>query len=97
MKTPDAAREYDSAVARANISWAFVVEHLVFAMQAAWIEWKHGGGADKAMLWIENTLDGPDSIPDTDKVGTDAQAFFDRVIAESRQRRTEAEARLNAE
>lgn len=48
------------------------------AMQAAWIEWKHGRGADAAMQWIENSLDGPGLIPDEDGPwGKEAQAFFD--------------------
>lgn len=35
----------------------------IVAMQAAWIEWKHGQGAEAAMQWIENTLDGPGLVP----------------------------------
>src|SRR5690242_19712948 len=36
-------------------------DHLV-VMQAAWIEWRRGRGAEEAMIWIENTLDGPGLI-----------------------------------
>jgi len=47
-------------------------------MQAAWIEWKHGKGADAAMQWIENTLAGPGLIPSPDEPwATEAQAYFD--------------------
>jgi len=51
--------------------------HVILALQAAWIEWKHGDGAEHAMVWIENTLDGGDSLP-ASTAGTDAQAYFDR-------------------
>lgn len=40
-----------------------VQHNTIVAMQAAWIEWKHGRGAEAAMQWIENTLDGPGLIP----------------------------------
>ncbi len=85
----------DDTHARASLSFAYIVEHQVLAMQAAYIEWIHGGGAEKAMAWIANTLDGPGLIP-TDAEGTDAQAFFDRAIADSRKRWSEAEAELDA-
>jgi len=50
----------------------------IAAMQAAWIEWVHGGGAQAAMGWIENTLEGPGLIPDEDELnGKCAQAWFD--------------------
>jgi hypothetical protein len=53
------------------------------AMQAAWIEWKHGKGADAAMLWIQNTLWGPGLIPDEDAPwGRDAQMWFNANRAE---------------
>lgn len=50
----------------------------IVAQQAAWIEWKHGGGAEAGMQWIENGLDGPGHIPDEDEpYGKEAQAWFD--------------------
>ena len=50
----------------------------VTAMQAAWIEWEHGAGAEEAMGWIHNTLCGPGHIPDEDEPwGKEAQAWFD--------------------
>lgn len=50
----------------------------VVAQQAAWIEWKHGNGAEDAMQWIENGLCGPGHIPDEDEpYGKEAQAWFD--------------------
>ena len=50
----------------------------VAAMQAACIENWHGKGADAAMEWIENTLDGPGLLPEeSDPWGTEAQAWFD--------------------
>ncbi len=92
----DVASEREKAQARATLGMAYVVDHLVLAMQAAWLEWKHGDGAEHAMIWIENTLDGPDQIPDVAETGTVAQAFFDKAIAESRKRQAEGEAEINA-
>ncbi|MFZ6774709.1 hypothetical protein ACO0LB_18565 [Undibacterium sp. SXout7W] len=55
-----------------------ILENNSVAMQAAWIEWKNGKGAESAMEWIENTLDGPDLIPDdSDENYHDAQKYFD--------------------
>jgi len=66
-------------------------------MQAAWIEWMHGRGADAAMQWIENTLDGPGLIPDTEgEQAPDAQAFFDAAIAEIEEHRRGVEAEIAA-
>ena len=56
---------------------------LLVVMQAAWIEWQHGGGAEQGMRWIQNTLSGPGLIPDaTAPYGTEAQAWFDANRAE---------------
>jgi hypothetical protein len=50
----------------------------VVVMQAAWIEWRYGAGAEAAMQWIENTLEGPGLIPDEQEpYADDAQRFFD--------------------
>ncbi|MFJ2989994.1 hypothetical protein ACIPF8_19180 [Collimonas sp. NPDC087041] len=55
-----------------------VINNLTVANQAAWIEWKHGDGADSAMEWIENGLIGPGLIPEDDEPhATNAQAYFD--------------------
>lgn len=60
-------------------TWADSMHDLITAMQAAWIEWKHGNGAEAAMQWIENTLDGPGQIPDDpdEPYVTEAQAYYD--------------------
>ena len=51
---------------------------LLVVMQAALIEWKHGKGADAALQWIVNTLDGPGLLPDSAApYGKEAQAWFD--------------------
>ena len=44
---------------------------LIVTMQAAWIEWQHGDGADAAMKWIENHLWGPGLIPGKDEPYSD--------------------------
>lgn len=60
-----------------------IIHNMTVAQQAAWIEWRHGGGADAAMQWIENGLYGPGHIPDKDApYGTEAQAYFDANQAE---------------
>lgn len=50
----------------------------IVGMQAAYIEWKHGKGAEAAMTWIANALDGPGQIPAPDApYGKEPQAWFD--------------------
>ncbi len=74
----DAARLEKSLKQTANMH-----HDLIVVMQAAWIEWKHGKGAEDALGWIENTLDGPGLIPDeTEPWAKEAQAYFDKNRAE---------------
>lgn len=55
-----------------------IVNDQVVANQAAWIEWKHGRGAEAAMTWVQNGLIGPGHIPDEDApYGKEAQAWMD--------------------
>ena len=55
-----------------------VIHNMTVGQQAAWIEWKHGKGAEAGMAWIQNALFGPGFIPDEDEpYGKEAQAFFD--------------------
>lgn len=49
------------------------LHNVMVGNQSAWIEWKHGAGAEAAMQWIENGLIGPGLIP----TGTEAQVWFD--------------------
>lgn len=50
----------------------------IVAKQAAWIEWRHGRGAEEAMQWIENGLAGPGQIPrDDEPYVKEAQAWYD--------------------
>lgn len=50
----------------------------IVAMQAAFIEWRHGRGAEVAMEWITNTLRGPGLVPDPRaQYGREAQAWHD--------------------
>lgn len=50
---------------------------LLVVMQAAWIEWQRGKGAETAMLWIDSTLDGPGIIPAEDEpYAFDAQKYY---------------------
>ena len=57
-----------------------IINNLIVANQAAWIEWQHGKGAEKAMVWVHNGLVGPGHIPDDDVV--DAQLYFDANVLE---------------
>ncbi len=52
-----------------------IINNMVVANQAAWIEWQHGRGAEHAMVWIHNGLVGPGHIPSDDNLN--AQKFFD--------------------
>ncbi len=61
----------------AHKSIAEAFDRNVVVMQAAWIEWKRGGGAEEAMQWIENTLDGPGLTP-FDGDTRSAQEYFDQ-------------------
>lgn len=78
---------------RASVMLGYAHSRSIAAMQAAWIEWKHGRGADAGMQWIENTLWGPGLIPGEDgkPIGS-AQAFFDAALEEIEERRKQAEA-----
>ena len=56
-----------------------VIQGNTASMQAAWIEWQHGRGAEAAMVWIHNTLAGPGLVPDEDdEYGREAQAWYSR-------------------
>lgn len=66
---------YHAKAAHKSIAEAF--DRNVVAMQSAWIEWKRGGGAEEAMQWIENTLDGPGLTP-FDSDTRSAQEYFDQ-------------------
>lgn len=54
-----------------------VIHDLTVGQQAAWIEWRHGDGAEAGMRWVHNGLAGPGHIPDEDApYGKEAQAYF---------------------
>ena len=84
----DAARDWNSRTQcpecekkkKAIEHISFHLEMVLCAMQAAYVEMCNTG-ADNAMRWIENTLDGPGLIPDVPK-GITAQEFFDKEMAE---------------
>ncbi|AMP15523.1 hypothetical protein [Collimonas pratensis] len=62
---------------RALNTAATVIHNVTLGNQAAWIEWKHGSGAESAMVWIENGLIGPGLIPEEDEPhATNAQAYY---------------------
>lgn len=53
------------------------IHQILTANQAAWIEWKHGKGAEAAMEWVENGLIGPGLIPDeAEPWAKEAQAWY---------------------
>ena len=73
------ARDAELAkVKQANKELSSFLHDEIVAQQAAWIEWRHGAGAEAAMSWIENGLCGPGHIPDEESpYGKEAQAWFD--------------------
>lgn len=55
-----------------------IIHDQVVVMQAAWLEWQNGKGADAAMQWIENTLTGPGHLLFEDETFLEnPQAYFD--------------------
>lgn len=61
-----------------NQELAAMHQDLLVTMQSALIEWIHGRGAEAALQWIVNTLDGPGLLPDPDAPwGRDAQRWMD--------------------
>src|SRR5690606_34525521 len=88
------ARAARVALQREMLAVSQSLARVVAVMQAAWIEWRHGRGAEEGMQWIENTLNGPGLIPNDG--GTDAQAFFDGAIAEIEGHRQQVEAEISA-
>ncbi|MFV2949281.1 hypothetical protein [Pseudomonas japonica] len=52
----------------------------LLGMRAAVVEWQEGKGADAAMQWIWNGLAGPGELPPKEE--TEAQAYFDREVAQ---------------
>ncbi|CAI8970287.1 ead/Ea22-like family protein [Pseudomonas soli] len=51
----------------------------LLGMRASIVEWQQGKGADAAMEWIWNGLNGPGELPPAEE--TQAQAYFDREVA----------------
>lgn len=69
----------DASSMRLRKELAGMHHDLLVVMQAAWIEWQHGKGAESAMQWIENTLAGPGLIPyDDEPYSNEPQAYFDK-------------------
>jgi hypothetical protein len=58
-----------------------IMHNMIVANQSAWLEWKEGKGAEKAMEWIENGLDGPGHIPDNTEHKT-PQKWLDSNVVE---------------
>lgn len=86
-KEPDGAAEivrHVTVATRMNRELGTIIHDNTTAMQAAYIEWQHGEGAEGAMGWIANTLAGPGLIPgdddedEDDPIFKDAQGFFDK-------------------
>ena len=64
-----------TAQTHAARAMAYAFARNVASMQAAYIEWTRGDGADHGMAWISNTLCGPGLLPDAGSAT--AQEFFD--------------------
>lgn len=54
-----------------------MLHNMITAQQSAWIEWRHGKGAERAMQWIENGLEGPGLLPnESEPWAKEAQAWY---------------------
>lgn len=74
----DALRREVERIKRTAKDLCECIHNMIVAQQSAWIEWKHGAGADAAMAWIHNGLVEPGQIPDGDEpYGKEAQAWYD--------------------
>lgn len=79
------AREYKRPIReeialrlKLNREFSSIIHDAVVANQAAYIEWRHGKGAEGGMQWVENGLAGPGHIPrEHAPYGKEAQAYFD--------------------
>lgn len=58
-----AIRDEDKGLGEHAMMSARIIHNTVTVMQAAYLDWKAGKGAESAMEWIENTLDDTDNIP----------------------------------
>lgn len=78
--------ELDKAYRR-DIMMSQTIHNHILAMSAAVIE-SELGSAEKALLWIENTLIGPGLYPDLDEAKAlgGAQAWFDAMMNDERKR-----------
>ncbi|GAB0151064.1 hypothetical protein [Marinobacterium sp. BA1] len=55
-----------------------IMNNMIAANQAAWIQWQRGQGAEAAMVWVHNGLDGLGLIPDESEAWSDdPQAYYD--------------------
>jgi hypothetical protein len=55
-----------------------IMNNMIAANQAAWIQWQRGQGSEAAMVWVHNGLDGPGLIPDeSEPWSDDPQAYYD--------------------
>jgi hypothetical protein len=55
---------------------AKITNDLLVGNQAAWIEWRHGKGAEEAMVWVEGSLYGC-GVPEEDEPwAKEAQAWY---------------------
>ena len=69
------------ALAHSCKTLGWINERNILAMQAAWIA-SESESAAEGMIWIENTLDGPDLLPDEDEILAfgGAQEWFDAQL-----------------
>lgn len=82
MSEQDLLKRAEKAEADAQM-WGRIVHNMVVANQSAWIEWRHGKGADQAMAWIHNGLVGPGHIPGSEaENGKEPQAWYDANIVD---------------
>lgn len=64
-----AIRDEDKGLGGHAMLSARIIHNMAVVMQAAYIEQKHGKGADVAMEWITNHLDNCDCLPEEECIG----------------------------
>lgn len=86
-KELEAAKKRIAELEKQHRNSCCIIHNMVVANQAAWIECFNGKGADAAMKWITNGLQGPGHIPRGDDENiNDAQAYFDAHVVDSSQK-----------
>ena len=70
------------ALERHSETMAQIMNDLLVGNQAAWIEWRHGKGAEEAMVWVEGSLYAVGVPEEGEPWAKEAQAWYSANKAE---------------